>query len=179
MSDSMKVMDENEIRRSITRIAHEIIERNKGAQDVVIIGIQNRGVPLAKRLAEQIDRIEGTTIPIGSLNVAMYRDDYDTKPTRTVSASLIPFDVTGKSVILVDEVLYTGRTTRCALDAIVDMGRPAVIQLAVLVDRGHKELPIRADYVGKNLPTARTETVDVCWIETRGEDAVYISKSQQ
>lgn len=177
MSDTTKVMDEAEIRRAVTRIAHEIIERNKGAENVVIIGIQSRGVPLARRLAELISQIEGTDIPMGSLNVSMYRDDYDTRPPKTVAASRIPFDVTGKSVILVDEVLYTGRTTRSALDAIVDLGRPAVIQLAVLIDRGHKELPIRADYVGKNLPTSRTETVDVCWLETRGEDAVYISKS--
>lgn len=176
MADTNKVMDADEIRRSITRIAHEIIERNKGAQNVVIIGIQSRGVPLAKRLAEQIESIEGVTVPLGSLNVAMYRDDYNTRPARTIAASEIPFDVSGKTVILVDEVLYTGRTTRSALDAIVDMGRPEIIQLAVLVDRGHRELPIRADYVGKNLPTARIETVDVCWKETRGEDAVYISK---
>lgn len=173
----MKVMDDNDIRRAILRIAHEIIERNKGAENIVIIGIQSRGVPLANRLGEQISRIEGTLVPVGSLNIAMYRDDYDTRPTLTVSASKIPFDVSGKCVILVDEVLYTGRTTRSALDAIVDLGRPAVIQLAVLVDRGHRELPIRADYVGKNLPTARTETVDVYWAETKGEDAVFLSKT--
>lgn len=177
MTDTVtKVMDENEIRRALTRIAHEIIERNKGAQNLVIIGVQSRGVPMAIRLAKLISGIEGTDVPVGSLNVAMYRDDYNTRHARTVSASDIPFDVTDKNVILVDEVLFTGRTTRAALDAIMDLGRPAVIQLAVLVDRGHRELPIRADYVGKNLPTARKESVDVNWTDTKGEDAVMIKK---
>jgi pyrimidine operon attenuation protein/uracil phosphoribosyltransferase len=177
MSETVtKVMDSNEIRRALTRIAHEIIERNKGAENLVIIGVQSRGVPMAKRLAGLVGQIEGVEIPVGSLNVALYRDDYATRAARTISASEIPFDVTGKSVILVDEVLFTGRTTRAALDAIIDLGRPSVIQLAVLIDRGHKELPIRADYVGKNLPTALKESVDVYWIETKGEDAVMISK---
>lgn len=169
-------MDENEIRRALTRIAHEIIERNKGAEDLVIIGIQSRGVPMAQRLARIISEIEGLEVPVGSLNVALYRDDYATRSARTISPSNIPFDVTNKKVILVDEVLFTGRTTRAALDAIMDLGRPAVIQLAVLVDRGHRELPIRADYVGKNLPTALKESVDVYWVETKGEDAVMITK---
>lgn len=171
-----KVMDANEIRRALTRIAHEIIERNKGAEDLVIIGIQSRGVPMAKRLTALISEIEGVSVPLGSLNVALYRDDYATRSARTISPSEIPFDVTNKTVILVDEVLFTGRTTRSALDAIMDLGRPAVIQLAVLVDRGHKELPVRADYVGKNLPTAMSESVDVYWVETKGEDAVMIAK---
>jgi len=153
-------MDENEIRRALTRIAHEIIERNKGAEDLVIIGIQSRGVPMAQRLARIISEIEGLEVPVGSLNVALYRDDYATRSARTINPSNIPFDVTNKKVILVDEVLFTGRTTRAALDAIMDLGRPAVIQLAVLVDRGHREHPIRADYVGKNLPTALKESVD-------------------
>ena len=177
MADSVtRVMDESEIRRALTRIAHEIIERNKGAQDLVVIGVQSRGVPMAKRLAGLISEIEGVEVPLGSLNVALYRDDYATRSARTISASEIPFDVAGKTVILVDEVLFTGRTTRAALDAIMDLGRPAVIQLAVLVDRGHRELPIRADYVGKNLPTAKKESVDVHWVETKGEDAVMIAK---
>ena len=171
-----RVMDENEIRRALTRIAHEIIERNKGAQNLVIIGVQSRGVPMAKRLAKLISEIEGVEIPMGSLNVALYRDDYATRSARTISASEIPFDVADKTVILVDEVLFTGRTTRAALDAIMDLGRPAVIQLAVLIDRGHRELPVRADYVGKNLPTAPKESVDVYWVETKGEDAVMIAK---
>ncbi len=177
MSETVtKIMDENEIRRALTRIAHEIIERNKGAQNLVIIGIQSRGVPMAQRLAKLISGIEGADVQVGSLNTAMYRDDYHTRPARTVSASDIPFDVTNKNVILVDEVLFTGRTTRAALDAIIDLGRPGVIQLAVLVDRGHRELPIRADYVGKNLPTSRKESVDVRWVDTAGEDAVMIAK---
>ena len=171
-----RVMDDSEIRRALTRIAHEIIERNKGAQNLVVIGVQSRGVPMASRLAKLITEIEGVEVPMGSLNVALYRDDYATRSARTISASDIPFDVTDKTVILVDEVLFTGRTTRAALDAIMDLGRPAVIQLAVLIDRGHREVPIRADYVGKNLPTARKERVDVHWVETKGEDAVMIAK---
>jgi len=174
-----RVMDSDEIRRALTRIAHEIIERNKGAENLVIIGVQSRGVPMAKRLASLISKIEGVEIPVGSLNVALYRDDYATRSARTISASEIPFDVSNKSVILVDEVLFTGRTTRAALDAIMDLGRPSVIQLAVLIDRGHKELPVRADYVGKNLPTALKESVDVYWVETKGEDAVMIAKGAQ
>jgi len=171
-----RVMDESEIRRALTRIAHEIIERNKGAENLVIIGVQSRGVPMAKRLAGLIGQIEGLDVPVGSLNVALYRDDYATRSARTISASEIPFDVTDKAVILVDEVLFTGRTTRAALDAIMDLGRPAVIQFAVLIDRGHRELPIRADYVGKNLPTATKENVEVLWVETKGEDSVLIAK---
>jgi len=174
--DATKVMDENEIRRALKRIAHEIVERNKGAENLVIIGVQSRGVPMAQRLAKLIAEIEGITIPVGSLNVALYRDDYATRAAKTISASEVPFDVTNKNVILVDEVLYTGRTTRAALDAIVDLGRPAVIQLAVLIDRGHRELPVRADYVGKNLPTAVREQVEVHWLETKGQDAVMIAK---
>jgi len=169
-------MDENEIRRALTRIAHEIVERNKGAENLVIIGVQSRGVPMAQRLANLISEIEGVEMPVGSLNVALYRDDYATRSAKSISASAIPFDVADKNVILVDEVLFTGRTTRAALDAIMDLGRPSVIQLAVLVDRGHRELPIRADYVGKNLPTALKESVEVYWVETKGEDAVMIAK---
>lgn len=174
--NATKVMDDSEIRRALKRIAHEIVERNKGAENLVIIGVQSRGVPMAQRLAKLITEIEGVEIAVGSLNVALYRDDYATRAARTVSASAIPFDVTDKNVILVDEVLYTGRTTRAALDAIMDLGRPAVIQLAVLIDRGHRELPIRADYVGKNLPTALREKVEVHWVETKGQDAVMIAK---
>ncbi len=177
MADNVKeVMDENEIRRALKRIAHEIVERNKGAENLVIIGIQSRGVPMAQRLAKLIGEIEGLEMTIGSLNVALYRDDFATRTARTISASDIPFDVTDKNVILVDEVLYTGRTTRAALDAIMDLGRPAVIQLAVLIDRGHRELPVRADYVGKNIPTARRENVKVQWRETNSKDAVVISQ---
>lgn len=178
MAGATKVMDQNEIRRALTRIAHEIIERNKGADNLVIIGVQSRGVPMAQRLAKLICDIEKVEIPTGSLDVSLYRDDFATRATRPIRPSDIPFDVTGKIVILVDEVLFTGRTTRAAMDAIMDLGRPSVIQLAVLVDRGHRELPIRADYVGKNVPTARTESVDVHWTETTGEDAVLITKGE-
>lgn len=169
-------MDSEEIRRAVTRIAHEIIEKNKGAENLAIIGIQSRGVPLANRLAEHVQQIEGVSVPVGSLNIALYRDDYATRPASTVGKTDIPFDVTGKRVVLVDEVIFTGRTIRCALDALMDMGRPALIQLAVLVDRGHRELPIRADYVGRNLPTALKESVEVHLTETDNEDAVLIRK---
>jgi len=176
LKDGTEVMDSEEIRRSVTRIAHEIIEKNKGARDLAIIGIQSRGVPLAMRLAEQISQIEGTQVPVGSLNIALYRDDYATRPASAVGRTDIPFDITGKRVVLVDEVLFTGRTIRSALDALMDMGRPALIQLAVLVDRGHRELPIRADYVGRNLPTSLKESVEVHLTETDGEDVVLIRK---
>ena len=176
MADTTKVMDEDEIRRALTRIAHEIIERNKGAENLVIIGVQSRGVPMAKRLAGLIREIENVEVPTGSMDVALYRDDYATRAARSIKESDIPFDVTGKIVILVDEVLFTGRTTRAAMDAIMDLGRPSVIELAVLIDRGHRELPIRADFVGKNIPTSIPEEVDVHWTETKGQDAVMITK---
>lgn len=170
-----KVMDADEIRRAMTRIAHEIIEKNKGAEKLAIVGIQSRGVPLAKRLSELIEQIEGKTVPVGSLNIALYRDDYATRLAPTsVGKTEIAFDVTGRKIVLVDEVIFTGRTIRSALDAIMDMGRPAQIQLAVLIDRGHRELPVRADYVGKNLPTSRVEHVHVHLKETDQEDKVVI-----
>lgn len=176
-TDGNKVMDADEIRRALTRIAHEIIEKNKGAENLAVIGIQSRGVPLARRLAEQMEQIEGSSVPVGSLNVALYRDDFATRLAPTsVGKTEISFDVTDRKIVLVDEVLFTGRTIRSALDAIMDMGRPAHIQLAVLVDRGHKELPIRADFVGKNLPTARREHVHVHLKETDGEDKVVIKR---
>lgn len=172
-----KVMDADDIRRAVTRIAHEIIEKNKGAEDIAIVGIQSRGVPIAHRLADLIQQIEGKSVPVGSLNVALYRDDYATRlePT-SVGKTEIDFDVSGRKIVLVDEVLFTGRTIRSALDAIMDMGRPSQIQLAVLIDRGHRELPVRADYVGKNLPTSRREHVHVHLMETDSEDKVVIFK---
>jgi pyrimidine operon attenuation protein/uracil phosphoribosyltransferase len=174
------VMDADEIRRAVTRIAHEIIEKNKGAERLAIIGIQSRGVPLARRLSELVEQIEGAAVPVGSLNVALYRDDYATRLAPTsVGKTEIDFDVTDRKIVLVDEVLFTGRTIRSALDAIMDMGRPADIQLAVLVDRGHRELPIRADYVGKNLPTSRREHVHVHLKETNGEDKVVILRESK
>ena len=175
-ADGAVVMDENEIRRAITRIAHEIIERNKGAENLAIIGIQSRGVPMAQRLGRIIEQIEGVAVPVGSLNIALYRDDFATRQAR-IGKTEIPFDVKDKRVVLVDEVLFTGRTIRSAMDAIMDIGRPGLIQLAVLVDRGHRELPVRADYVGKNLPTALKESVSVLLNEIDGVDEVRIGKS--
>jgi len=170
-----QVMDADEIRRALTRIAHEIIEKNKGAEKLALVGVRRKGTPLAERLAELIGEIEGTKVPVGALDIALYRDDFMTRQP-TVGQTEIPFEVSGRTVVLVDEVIYTGRTVRAALDALMDIGRPAAIQLAVLIDRGHRELPIRPDYVGKNLPTSRKETVDVQLKEFEGEDRVYILK---
>ena len=169
------VLGAAEIARALTRIAHEILERNKGADDLVLLGIPSRGVPLANRLAARIAEVEGRAIPVGSLDVTMYRDDLAHHPTRSIGATDIPGrGLDGKVVVLVDDVLYSGRTIRAALDAISDLGRPRAVQLAALVDRGHRELPIRADYVGKNLPTSLHERVRVLLTETDGEDAVLI-----
>jgi len=156
------IMDAQAIRRAIIRVAHEIIEKNKGIHDVVLVGVRTRGVPLAERLAAEIESIEGIKVPVGILDITLYRDDLSTLGHQPiVHETQISADINGKKVILIDDVLYTGRTARAALDALVDIGRPEVIQLAVLVDRGHRELPIRADYVGKNVPTSRKEIVSV------------------
>jgi pyrimidine operon attenuation protein/uracil phosphoribosyltransferase len=177
MSQKAIVLDDQAIRRALTRIAHEIIERNKGIENCVIVGIKTRGIPLAKRLAERIEQIEGKTIPVGEVDITLYRDDL-TKKTEDnepiVRGSDVPVDVTNQKVILVDDVLFTGRTVRAAMDALMDMGRPAHIQLAVLVDRGHRELPIRADYVGKNIPTSSSEKIEVELIENDGVEQVTI-----
>jgi pyrimidine operon attenuation protein/uracil phosphoribosyltransferase len=171
------IMDESAIRRALIRISHEIIEKNKGVEDVVIVGIQTRGVPLARRIAGNIKSIEKVEVPTGILDITMYRDDLHSgaKQPKVLGTS-IDFDITNKKVILVDDVLYTGRTIRSALNAIVDMGRPQAIQLAVLVDRGHKELPIRADFVGKNVPTSRKEEVEVKLYEVDEAEEVVIIK---
>ena len=169
------VMDSSDIRRSLTRMAHEVLERNHGAEDIVLLGIPSRGVPLARRLAAAIESAGGIDVPVGSLDVTMYRDDLRRKPTRAPAPTLIPdAGIDDKIVILVDDVFFSGRTIRAALDALTNIGRPTAVQLAVLADRGHRELPIRADYVGKNLPTARTERVDVRLEETDGDEAVRI-----
>jgi pyrimidine operon attenuation protein/uracil phosphoribosyltransferase len=169
------VLDAGDISRALTRISHEILERNKGAEDLLLLGLHTRGVPLAKRIAAKISEVEGTAVATGSLDVTMYRDDLRSHPTRTPHRTEVPADgIDGKIVVLVDDVLYSGRTIRAALDALSDLGRPAVVRLAVLVDRGHRELPIRADHVGKNLPTARAERVRLRLVETDGEDAVSI-----
>src|SRR5213595_3061346 len=172
-----RLLDAGEIRRAVTRIAHEILERNKGAASVALVGIAARGDDLAKRLAAEIQRIEGAEVPVGSLDITFYRDDIGLRAEAPeVHETHIPFDITGRTVVLVDDVLFTGRTIRSALDALVDFGRPRAIQLAVLVDRGHRELPIRADYVGKNLPTRRDEEVQVRLAEVDGEDAVVVGE---
>ncbi len=169
------ILDKEGIRRALTRIAHEIIERNKGVQDLALIGIRNRGVPLAKQLAQRIAQIEGKEVPVGILDITLYRDDLSTLfPHPLVKKTEVDFPIEGKNIVLVDDVIFTGRTIRAAMDALIDLGRPKSIQLAVLVDRGHRELPIRADYVGKNVPTSRKEGVSVFLHETDGEDKVII-----
>ncbi|MDQ0231247.1 bifunctional pyr operon transcriptional regulator/uracil phosphoribosyltransferase PyrR [Metabacillus malikii] len=181
MSQKAVVLDEQAIRRALTRIAHEIIERNKGIDDSVLVGIKTRGIHLAKRLAEKIEQIEGNKISIGELDITLYRDDLSLKTNDQeplVKGSDIPVDVTNQKVILVDDVLYTGRTVRAAMDALVDIGRPANIQLAVLVDRGHRELPIRADYVGKNIPTSSSEKIVVELVEQDDQDQVTIHENE-
>jgi pyrimidine operon attenuation protein/uracil phosphoribosyltransferase len=169
------VMDARDVSRALTRIAHEILERNKGAADLLLLGIPSRGVPLAQRIAERIASVEGIDVPVGSLDVTMYRDDLRMRPARTLMPTDIPSGgIDGKVVVLVDDVLFSGRTIRAALDAMNDLGRPQAVRLAVLVDRGHRELPIRADFVGKNLPTSLVEKVSVRLAEFDGEDAVTI-----
>ena len=170
------LMDDGDVARALKRVAHEIVERNRGVNGVVLIGLWTRGVPLARRIASHLGAIENQEVPVGALDVALYRDDYRTRHVAPQETS-INFNVSGKVVVLVDDVLFTGRTIRAALDALNDLGRPASVQLAVLIDRGHRELPIRADFVGKNAPTARDENVTVHLIETDNEDVVRIEKS--
>ncbi len=174
--ERVKVMDAADIRRAVQRIAHEIVERNKGASELVVVGIRTRGVPLSLRIARAISAIEGIEVPVGRLDITLYRDDLHTVSTPVVRETDLPGNIEGKNLVIVDDVLYTGRSVRAAMDAIMDFGRPASIQLAVLVDRGHRELPIRADYVGKNIPTSREERVKVALEEVDGEDGVFIGK---
>ncbi|MGI6586660.1 MAG: bifunctional pyr operon transcriptional regulator/uracil phosphoribosyltransferase PyrR [Gracilibacteraceae bacterium] len=172
-----EIMDEKALDRALTRISHEIIERNKGVEGLVLLGIKTRGVFLAKRLCEKIRNIEGNILPVGILDISRHRDDiHDKRDMPRESSTDICFDINGKKVILVDDVLYTGRTVRAAMDAIVEIGRPLSIQLAVLVDRGHRELPIRADYVGKNVPTSRSEMVIVNVKEEDERDGVLLGE---
>ncbi|WP_150254778.1 bifunctional pyr operon transcriptional regulator/uracil phosphoribosyltransferase PyrR [Nocardiopsis deserti] len=173
------VLDGNEINRALTRIAHEVLERTKGGRGVTLLGIPSRGVPLAHRLARRIERVEDLTVPAGSLDITMYRDDLRSAPVRALGRTEIPHGgLDDRVVVLVDDVLFSGRTVRAALDALGDLGRPRAVQLAVLVDRGHRELPIRADYVGKNLPTSLRESVTVRLEETDGHDAVLLGPSR-
>ncbi len=168
------VLGPEDISRALRRIAHEIVERNRGLDRLILLGIHTRGVPLAARLAKSLTEVEGTPVPHGALDIGMYRDDLDSRPTTPLGRTEIPEPIDGQTVVLVDDVLYTGRTIRAALDALTDLGRPGTVQLAVLVDRGHRELPIRADYVGKNLPTAPGERVSVRLDEVDAADAVVI-----
>lgn len=169
-----RVLSEDDIRRALVRISHEIVEFNKGTDDLVIVGIRTRGAPLADRIARTIASFEGVDLPSGALDVTLYRDDVALKSPRGLESTTVPPDLDGRVVVLVDDVLYTGRTIRAAFDALLDLGRPRAIRLAVLVDRGHRELPIRADFVGKNLPTSSEEQIQVLVEEVDGEDAVLI-----
>jgi len=168
------VMTAEDIRRTVARIAHEIIEHNKDIEQLLLVGLHTRGVPLAKRLAENIELYEKSKPTVGSLDFSLYRDDIDNSIVKKVQRTDVPADISNKSVVLVDDVLYTGRSVRAALDALIDLGRPRSIQLAVLIDRGHREMPIRADYVGKNIPSARHEEIQVHLTETDGRDEVAI-----
>jgi pyrimidine operon attenuation protein/uracil phosphoribosyltransferase len=176
MPDPTLILNALAIQRALTRIAHEIAERNEAGSEVVVVGIQRGGVPLGQRLGALLTGIWGQPIPTGSLDVSMHRDDLDQRVAPNVQPTVIPFDVTGKTVVLVDDVLFSGRTIRAAMDALNDFGRPRRIQLAVLIDRGHRELPIKADFVGKNVPTAQTERVRVRLTEMGGPDEVVIEK---
>ena len=178
--DKTILMDEQAIFRALVRIAHEIVEKNKGVANVVLVGIRSRGVPLAERIADAIENIEGTRPPVGVLDITLYRDDLSTLSYQPiVRPTTMPVDLDGKIVVLVDDVLYTGRTIRAALDAIIDMGRPTAIQLSVVIDRGHRELPIRADYVGKNVPTSSKESVNVKVMELDDADQVVIREEKE
>jgi len=171
------VMDADRIRRSLARIAHEIVERNRTLEDVALIGIRARGVPLAERLASELEPITGTRVPVGALDITLYRDDFRRPavgPKPVIRSTDVPFSIDDKVILLVDDVLYTGRTIRAAFDALIDLGRPRAIQLVALIDRGHRELPIRADYVGRNIPTSRRESVQVRLSEIDGRDEVEV-----
>ncbi|BDQ62048.1 bifunctional protein pyrR [Enterococcus faecalis] len=174
-----EVVDAVSMKRALTRISYEIIERNKGIQDIVLVGIKTRGIYIAQRLAERLKQLEDIDVPVGELDITLYRDDVKDMEEPELHSSDVPVSIEGKEVILVDDVLYTGRTIRAAMDAVMDLGRPRKISLAVLVDRGHRELPIRADYVGKNIPTSKTEEIIVEMEERDGADRIMISKGNE
>ena len=173
MTDKL-IQSSSQMKRALTRISHEILERNGGANDVVLVGMHSRGVPLSKRMNSIIENVENRSVEVGALDIGLYRDDIAEKGVLTVRPTDIPTDINGKKIVIVDAVLYTGRSIRAAMDALNDLGRPNQIQLAVLIDRGHRELPIRADYVGKNVPTSREEDVEVRLVEIDGVDEVVI-----
>jgi pyrimidine operon attenuation protein/uracil phosphoribosyltransferase len=180
LKEKAEIVDADGLRRIVTRIAHEIVERNKGVEDLVLVGIRRRGVPLARRMVEKIKDFEGSAPHEGSLDITLYRDDLSTLAHQpVVGSSEIPIDINNKIVVLVDDVLYTGRTARAAMDALIDIGRPRAIQLAVVIDRGHRELPIRADFVGKNVPTSRREVIGVKVAELDGVDSVVIREIEE
>jgi pyrimidine operon attenuation protein/uracil phosphoribosyltransferase len=177
--EKAQVLDEHGLDRALTRIAHEILERNGGAENLAFVGLRTRGVTLAQRLAAKVARIDGVQLPVGTLDIALYRDDLGLRTAPVVRGTDVPFPMKDRIVVLVDDVLFTGRTIRAALDAMIDLGRPKMVQLAVLIDRGHRELPIRPDYVGKNLPTSRRESVAVRLREHDGEDRVLIEEPEE
>jgi len=177
MSEKTLILNAQAIHRVLTRIAHEIAERNDNGQPVVIVGVQRGGIHLADRIGALLKGIWGHPVPVGRLDVGMHRDDLDQHAAPNIQPTVMPFDLNGKTVVLVDDVLFSGRTTRAALDALNDFGRPRRIQLAVLVDRGHRELPVKSDFVGKNVPTAMNERIEVRLKETDGEDVVYLEKT--
>ncbi|EPC6327439.1 MULTISPECIES: bifunctional pyr operon transcriptional regulator/uracil phosphoribosyltransferase PyrR [Enterococcus] len=179
MMPKKEVVDAVTMKRALTRISYEIIERNKGIQDIVLVGIKTRGIYIAQRLAERLKQLEDIDVPVGELDITLYRDDVKDMEEPELHSSDVPVSIEGKEVILVDDVLYTGRTIRAAMDAVMDLGRPRKISLAVLVDRGHRELPIRADYVGKNIPTSKTEEIIVEIEERDGADRIMISKGNE
>jgi pyrimidine operon attenuation protein/uracil phosphoribosyltransferase len=179
LREKAQVLDETALDRALTRIAHEILERNGGAKDLAFVGLRTRGVTLAQRLTAKIAAIDGTTLPVGTLDITLYRDDLDMRGAPVIRGTDIPFSIKNKTVILIDDVLFTGRTIRAALDALIDLGRPKMIQLGILVDRGHRELPIRPDYIGKNLPTSKRESVAVRLREHDGEDRVVIEEPEE
>jgi pyrimidine operon attenuation protein/uracil phosphoribosyltransferase len=180
LREKAEIVDADGLRRIVTRIAHEVVERNKGLDDIVLVGIRRRGVPIAHRIAAKIKEFEGRSPVEGTLDITLYRDDLSTVSAQpVVGVTEIPVDINGKVAVLVDDVLYTGRTVRAAMDALIDFGRPRSIQLAVVIDRGHRELPIRADYVGKNVPTSKKEVIGVKLVEVDGVDSVVIKEMDE
>src|SRR5919199_3338780 len=178
-SGQKKLLGADDIRRAVARLAHEVVERNQGVDALVLVGLRTRGIPIARRLQRRIQEFEGATVPLGELDITLYRDDVHQRLPRTLSPTSIPVDISDQTVVLVDDVLYTGRTIRAALDALIDLGRPRAIQLVCLVDRGHRELPIRPDYVGKNVPTGQDEKVAVRLEEIDGVDEVVLLKQPE